>query len=79
MHISNGQTQTLTGTINENINMGANSTLIMKDCNLNGSVRGDSTTKINTEGTCVLNGSINCGNLNIGGNTTIGGPVGGPV
>ena len=78
MQINRGETRTLTGVINDTINMAPNSTVILTNVTLNGNINGDSTTTVQTTGTCLLNGSVNCGSLNIGGNTTIGGNVGGP-
>ena len=78
MIIPQGQTRTLSGTINENIQLSSRSTVILTNVTLNGSINGDASTAVQTLGNCLLNGAINCGNLTIGGNTTIGGSVGGP-
>ena len=76
-HIPNGKTETLTGTI-DYVTLGSNSTVILNNATVNGYIRGDQSTTVSTKGTCLLKGAVNCGTLNIGGNTTIGGAVGGP-
>eukprot|EP00111_Clytia_hemisphaerica_P024403 TCONS_00072000-protein len=77
MHISNGETRILTGTVSENITMGTNSTLILRNCTLNGSINSDENITIKTEGRFFLNGPINVGgNLTIIGDITIGGGQG---
>ena len=79
MYINQGENRTLSGHISEDIHMAPNSKLILNNATLTGSINGDTSTTVATQGTCLLKGSVNCGTLNIGGNTTIGGNIGGPT
>ena len=66
IEVGPGETRTLTGMVDEDVSLKPNSTLILNNATVKGTITGDKSTTVKTVGQVSLEGNVTCGNLSLG-------------